>query len=117
MMAYSVEDLIYILFEATCYANTWEDALLCIFMLDVEAAFDSVRHADVMDHFQGAGASAHQLLALGRSMEGNVVTLEIPDVVAYDPMPMTKALKTGGKTGPDKFVLMFEALVDACLTD
>lgn len=45
------------------------------------------------------------------------VTFEIQKVAAYGPVDMTKALKTGGKTEPDKFVRMFESLVFICLRE
>ena len=52
-------------------------------------------------------------------MHINTVTLDIRDVTSYGPTHMTKAkaLKTGGKTEPDKFVRMLEALIDTCLTE
>ena len=52
---------------------------------------------------------------MARGMVDNQVMLEIPTVAKYGPVSHSKALKTGGKTDPDKFVLMFESIMDKCI--
>ena len=100
---FAVDDLFYVLFEAVCYAARWQGASLWLFMMDVESAFDSVRHDDVLDVFAEAGACPRQLLSIARSMANNHVMLDIPDVFVFWLLAMTKAFKNGGKTEPEKF--------------
>ena len=83
--------------------------------MDVEAAFDSVLHDDILTTYKAAGASSHQLMAMARAISNINVTLDVNNVASYGPIPFTKALRTGGKTDPDKFVRMFETLVETCL--
>ena len=114
---HSVDDMFSILFEAVSYAGKWADSGLVLFGMDVQTAFDSVYHDDVMTTYRKKGASAHQLLAMARNMSSMNVTLDIPGVAKTAPILHSKALKTGGKTDPDRFVRMFEDVIDTCLAE
>ena len=108
----SVDIMFGTLFEALAYAQRWSDTSLAIAAQDVLTAFDTVEHAFVLEVYSKAGASAHQVLALARDMAGVKVKLRIPGVAESDEIPMTKALKTGGKAEPNIFVYMFETVLD-----
>ena len=80
---------------------------------DEETAFDSVEHVDALVVLSEAGATPHQVLALAREMEGTYASLKVPGIAQTDQLPMTRALKTGGRIEPMIFARMFDEVWDA----
>ena len=108
----SVEDCFGALFEAVSFAGKWGISLV-LGAQDVETAFDSVRHVDVLQTIRRAGATPHQALAIAREMANNLVTLRMPGVATTEPIQMSKALRTGGRSEPLIFARMFDEVLDA----
>ncbi|CAK0863583.1 unnamed protein product [Prorocentrum cordatum] len=110
----SVEDMLALLFELVCYALRRKGADLAIYCMDVLTAYDSVRFLDVVDVYLSKGATYSQVLNMIRNMLGSQVTLDIPGVAQHGPINQTRALRTGGKTDPEKFVMMMDEAMSKC---
>ena len=75
---------------------------------DVLTAFDGVRHDTILEAYSEMGAAPQQVLSLARSISNCKVNLRIPGVAVAEEIPMSKALRTGGRQEPRIFVKMFE---------
>ena len=92
-----VDDCFGVLYEALNYAVTWKDTPLLIGSQDIMTAFDSVEHVDMFESLSQAGATPQQVLALARDYDQLHVNLVVPGVATVERVPMTKAMRTGGK--------------------
>ena len=66
-------------------------------------AFDGVRHDTILEAYSEMGAAPQQVLSLARSISNCKVNLRIPGVAVAEEIPMSKALRTGGRQEPRTF--------------
>ena len=108
-----VDDLVGIIREILHFLHKWGCSTQAwIGSLDVETAFEQMKHQFIAQALTARGIPAHYVAACMREMENHMITLEVPTAGETTPTELTSGGVQGGVPKPFFFRCMTEASME-----